>query len=130
MSCWKYVPSKKCPSKKCPGVKIQTFTIPVKEYKPERHQERMPVELVLRIILEGEPTQEVSSPDAHQNHHHESRHLKREQISFLFTIYSWLQIHWFVYKSWPVWPDGLTIFQYLAIYTDVNLPNSIKYLPK
>ena len=38
-------------------------------------------------------------------------------------------------KQWEetvvaVWPDGKTNFQYLAIYMDVNLPNSIKYLPK
>ena len=36
----------------------------------------MPVELVFRIILEREAAQEVASPDAHQHHCHESRHLQ------------------------------------------------------
>ena len=33
-------------------------------------------------------------------------------------------------STWTVWPDGKSIFQYLTIYKNVNLPKNIKYLPE
>jgi len=48
----------------------------------------MPVELVLWIVLEGEPAQEVSRPDAHQHHGHESGHLSQSKKSVSTIIAS------------------------------------------
>jgi hypothetical protein len=70
------------------------LTISVKEYESYGHEERVPVKLVLRIVLQGKPSQEVASPDSHQNHCHESRHLK-----FQWLIAYKAQIVLFCYRA-------------------------------
>ena len=72
------------------------LTISVKEYESYGHEERVPVELVLRIVLQGKPSQEVASPDSHQNHCHESRHLK---FKFQWIIACKAQIVLFCYRA-------------------------------
>ena len=51
------------------------LTISVEEDESEGHEQRMPVELVIRVVLEREAAQEVAGPDAHQHHRHETGHL-------------------------------------------------------
>ena len=52
------------------------LTISVKKDEGYGHEQRVPVELVLRIALPGEAAKKVASPGAHQNHGHESGNLK------------------------------------------------------
>ena len=54
-----------------------SLTISIQEDESYGHEERVPVELVLRIALPGEAPEEVAGPGADQDDGHEPGHLRQ-----------------------------------------------------